>query len=141
MSKEKKYIPTQSMIGRQVFDTKGSFMGKIKDVAINLEELDVALLIDFKTGETLEVPWSEIQSVEDVILLKKLIRVYESKVTRMKAAAPTPVEVPSPPTPSAPQPPPPPPTPAAPPTVTCPNCGARAPAHAKFCPKCGKPLK
>jgi predicted amidophosphoribosyltransferase len=42
--------------------------------------------------------------------------------------------------PAAPQPPPPPPppaTPTAPPMLTCPACGATAPAGTKFCPACG----
>ncbi len=140
MSKEKNYVPTQTLVGKQVFDTKGGFVGKIQDVLIDPDELDVALLIDFKSGEVLEIPWSEVQSVEDVILLKKQVKVYETKATRAKpakAAEPVRPVVPSPPPPRVESPP----TPPPPQMKTCPKCGAKAPTHAKFCPKCGNSLK
>jgi len=119
-SSEKKFVPSQRFRGMQVIDVKGSLVGTVKDVGISIGEKDISLIVGAKTGVDVEIPWANVQSIEDVILLNKS------------------VEIPAP-APMVPQPPPPP-LMAAPPTLVCPNCKAANPPHAKFCAKCGTKL-
>jgi len=118
---QKKFVPSQRFRGMQVIDVKGSMVGTVKDVGISIGEKDISLIVAAKTGVDLEIPWSNVQSIEDVILLNKS------------------VEVPAP-APMVPPPPPPPPSIAAPPTSVCPSCKHVNPPHAKFCAKCGTKL-
>lgn len=117
---QKRLIASQKLVGLQVIDVKGMLVGVVKDVGVDLAEKQLVLFVTTKAKAEIDIPWSSIQSVEDVILLNK------------------PAEIPSVPPP----PPPPPLAPTvAPTTVSCPSCKSTAPAHAKFCPKCGGRLK
>jgi len=120
-SSGKKYVPSQRFRGMQVIDVKGSLVGTVKDVGISIGEKDISLIVGTKTGVDVEIPWTNVQSIEDVILLNKS------------------VEIPAP-APMVSQPPPPPPPMAAPPTLVCPNCKTANPPHARFCAKCGTKL-
>jgi len=110
MSSQKKFVPFQKIVGMQTIDLKGTLVGTVRDVAVNVTEKEMALIVATRGKTDMEIPWSQIQSIEDVVLLNKA------------------VEVPALPTP---------PSLGPPATATCPNCGAAIPAHAKFCPKCG----
>ncbi len=118
---EKKYVPSQKIMGMQVIDLKGTMVGSVKDVAFDVKQKDMALVVATKARTEIEVPWSSIQSIEDVVLLGKEIEL------------PSPVS-------AAPQP-----SPVAPPIVQasspCPNCGTMVPSHGRFCPKCGAKLR
>ena len=116
MSKKLKFVPAQRFSGMQVIDSKGMLVGNVKDVTVNFQERGLAFLVTTRNRGELDVPWEDVTSVEDVVLLKKEL------------------ELPSEDTESVP-----------PPTVQaaliCPDCGASAPGHAKFCPKCGHSLR
>jgi sporulation protein YlmC with PRC-barrel domain len=111
-----KFVPSQKYNGIQVIDSKGAVVGNVKDVSVDFRNKALAFHITTKARTEIDVPWDDVLSVEDVVLLKKEVDVAE------------------PPTPSTP-----PPTVQA--TLICPNCGASAPSHAKFCPKCGTGLR
>ncbi len=102
----------------------------MSDVAFDLKKPEIILIITTKTDDAIEVVSSDVQSVEDLILLKK-----EVKLPKAVSAPPQP---PSPP-PRARAPPPESRVPE--PMIICPNCGARSPSRAKFCPKCGNKMK
>jgi sporulation protein YlmC with PRC-barrel domain len=99
----------------QVIDSKGSVIGNVKDVSVDFQNRDMAFRVTTKAGSELDVAWDEVLSLEDVVLLKK-----EVDIPKLQAP-------PTPPTVQA--------------MLICPTCGASAPSHAKFCPKCGTTLK
>ena len=118
MSKKLKFVPAQRFSGMQVIDSKGMLVGNVKDVSVNFQERGLAFLVTAKNHTELEVPWEDVTTVEDVVLLKKEIkRSSEDEGT----------ESVSPPTVQA--------------MLICPGCGTSAPGHAKFCPKCGHSLR
>ena len=111
-----KFVSSQRFAGMQVIDSKGSLVGNVKDVSVDFRKRSLAFRVTTKTRSEMDVPWDDVLSVEDVVLLKK-------EVDLAVAAVPEP----------------PPPTVMA--MVVCPSCGTSAPGHAKFCPKCGSSLK
>ena len=114
MSKEpSKFVPAQRFAGLQVIDNKGSLVGNVKDVSVDFRNKSLAFRVTTKAHAELDMSWDDVLSVEDVVLLKK-----EVQLTTQTPAAPTVAAV-----------------------LICPNCGTSAPAHAKFCPKCGGSLK
>ncbi len=118
MSKKLKFVPAQRLSGMQVIDNRGLLVGNVKDVSVNFQERCLAFLVTCRNQTELDVPWEDVASVEDVVLLKKEIELPSEN----RGA-----ESVSPPTVRA--------------TLICPGCGASAPGHAKFCPKCGHSLR
>jgi sporulation protein YlmC with PRC-barrel domain len=126
MSREKQSISIKELVGKQVIDNKGSLLGVLKDIKLTIGGQEAETLIELKNGEEVRASWSDIQSVEDFVLLKKTVKVKaEPARKRVEKPAKPVVEPVSPP-------------PVPPPSIICPNCGAKAPTHAKFCPKCGR---
>lgn len=116
MSKETKFVPSQRFAGIQVIDSKGAVIGNVKDVSVDFKNKGLAFRVTTKARTEMDVPWDDVLSVEDVVLLKKEVDL---------AVATTTVLVP----------------PIVQATVICPICGASAPSQAKFCPRCGTALK
>jgi len=126
---EKRSIPRSKIIGMQVYDPDAYYVGTVKDIGLVPGEVtEFSLIIQAKTGATIEVPWKTVEKVGDIIILKEK------------------VEIPQPPTPTvAPA--------AAPPTVAAPTPTAAPTVEEKgkvslpffkkkeerICPKCGKP--
>lgn len=118
-----KFLPLQQLIGLQVIDTKGSLIGNVKDISLDFENKDIALKVATKSRGEMDFGWDDVQSVEDVVLLKKQVdtpplppdnkpdSASEQTVQAVQAA------------------------------LICPGCGASSPARAKFCSKCGAALK
>ena len=122
MAKEQaKFVPSQKFSGMQVIDSKGSLVGNVKDVSVDFQNKTLAFRVNTKARTEMDVGSDDVLSVEDVVLLKKEVDL--------------PAQTPQPPPPAAP------PTPAVQAMIICPNCGTSAPAHAKFCPKCGASLR
>jgi sporulation protein YlmC with PRC-barrel domain len=119
VSPKKKVISGQKLFGMQVIDVKGSLVGTVKDVGVDTNEKQMVLFVTTKAMTDVELTWSSIQSIEDVVLLNKQVE------TPPAPAQAQPVSTPS----------------AAPLTHVCPNCKFNAPVHAKFCPKCGSSIK
>jgi sporulation protein YlmC with PRC-barrel domain len=113
------FVPTQKIVGMQVIDSKGSSVGTVKDIAVNVLEKKISLVVTTRARSDLDVPWEDITSIVDVVLLRK-------EVETPKAPEVTQIPVPPPPPPG--------------PNV-CPNCGTSAIPTAKFCAKCGTKLK
>jgi len=109
----KKYLSRENIVGKQVIDSKAMIVGSVKDLSFDLEAKDIGLTITTKDGKEVTVLSGNMESVGDVVLLKKTIEQLE---------APKVVEVP-------------PPTPAKP--GLCAVCGYQNDPTAKFCIKCG----
>jgi sporulation protein YlmC with PRC-barrel domain len=123
MSKaQTKYILAQRFVGMQVIDCKGSVVGNVKDVSVDFQNRALAFRVSTKSHSELDMSWDDVQSVEDVVLLKKEVDL--ASIPEAQTAAPT---VESPVTIQA--------------VLICSNCGTSAPGHAKFCPKCGTSLR
>lgn len=129
MSGKENYVNCQALLGKQVVDIRGALIGKVSDVVFDFKKPEIVLRIRTRADETVEVTSSDIQSVKDLILLKREVKLPKAKA---EVAVARPSVPPPPPETSAPEP---------VPTIICPNCGAKAPSRAKFCPKCGNKLK
>ena len=110
----------QHFIGLQVIDAKGSLIGNVKDVSIDFGNKDISLNVATKDKDEMDFTWEDLQSVEDVVLLKKQINVPASPAENKP-------DSPGEQTSQA--------------VLICPSCGASSPARAKFCSKCGADLK
>ena len=113
-------LPTQQLIGLQVIDTKGSVIGNVKDVAIDFLNKGVSLKVTTKNKAEMDFGWEDVQSVEDVVLLKRQIDLSAARPTEVNTSTNTQ---------------------AVQTLMICPSCGASAPARAKYCSKCGSDLK
>ena len=116
----RRFIPIQQFIGLQVIDTKGSLLGNVKDVSLDFENKDISLKVTTKNKGEMEFVWDDVQSIEDVVLLKKQVDM-----------SPTPPESKS--DSSGEQ--------VAQTLLICSGCGASSPARAKYCSKCGADLR
>ena len=115
MSEKKgEFVPAQKFIGMQVIDSKGSAVGTVKDLGVNIVEKKFNLIVTTRTRSEIQISWEDIQSVLDVVLLRKEIELPKTT----EPALPPP-----------------------PPMNNCPNCGTSVLPTGKFCPKCGTKLK
>ena len=112
-----KLVPVQQIIGLQVIDTRGSMIGNVKDISVDFEGKSISFHVNAKNNTELDFNWDDVQSVQDVILLKKQVELPSAPADHTS----------NPPTVQA--------------LIICPSCGASTPAHAKFCSKCGTSLK
>jgi len=115
-----KLLPIQQFIGLQVIDTKGSLVGNVKDISMDFENKAISLKVSTKNKGEMDFGWDDIQSVEDVVLLKRQVDLSaEPKSDKDSSSSMPSVQT----------------------LMICPACGASAPARAKFCSKCGSDLK
>lgn len=70
MSKEKKAMTKDRLIGMQVIDGDGNDAGTVQDIAFTVGKMGMTMIVETKKGEKREVPWEEIQAAGDYILLK-----------------------------------------------------------------------
>ena len=114
-----KPLPVQQFIGLQVIDTKGMLVGTVKDMSIDFPNREVSIRVSTKNEEDVDFGWDDVQSVEDVVLLKKEVDLSPLDGTETDLAKPRAVQA----------------------VLICPTCGAPVPARAKFCSKCGSDLR
>ena len=115
-----KSLPIQQLIGLQVIDTKGSVIGNVKDIAIDFLNKEISLKVTTKNKSEMDFGWEDVQSVEDVVLLKRQIDLSAARPIEVDTLTNTqPMQT----------------------LMICPSCGASAPARAKYCSKCGSDLK
>jgi sporulation protein YlmC with PRC-barrel domain len=114
-----KFLPIQQFIGLQVIDTRGSLVGNVKDLSLDFENKEISLKVATKDAVEIDFSWADVQSVEDVVLLKKQVDLSTPKETAQATSGIQTVQT----------------------LVICPSYGASSPARAKFCSKCGSELK
>ena len=113
------FVPTQKIMGMQVIDSKGSSVGSVKDIAVNVLEKKISLVVTTRARSDIDVPWEDITSIVDVVLLRKEVELPKvPEVTQIPVPPPPPLA-----------------------SNPCPNCGTSVIPTAKFCPKCGTKLK
>ena len=112
--KKGEFVPAQKFIGMQVIDSKGSAVGTVKDLGVNVVEKNFNLIVTTKARSEIQLSWEDIQSVLDVVLLRKEIELPKTNEPGL---------------------------PPPPPMSNCSNCGTSVIPTAKFCPKCGSKLK
>jgi sporulation protein YlmC with PRC-barrel domain len=71
--KKGEFVPAQKFIGMQVIDSKGSAVGTVKDLGVNVTEKEFNLIVATKASSEIQLSWGDIQSVLDVVLLRKEI--------------------------------------------------------------------
>jgi sporulation protein YlmC with PRC-barrel domain/ribosomal protein L40E len=120
MTKEpSKSRPVQQFIGLEVIDTKGLLVGTVKDISVDFANKEISIQVSTKNTGEMDFSWDDVQSVEDVVLLKNAVNLSSLDETETDFAKPRMVQAVS----------------------ICPNCGASVPTRAKFCSKCGYDLK
>lgn len=71
MSKqEKKAMTKDRLIGMQVYDSEGSLMGQVQDLAFTVGKMGMTLIVGTKSGESQEIAWEDIQAAGDIVVLK-----------------------------------------------------------------------
>jgi len=116
----RKFIPIKQFIGLQAIDAKGSLIGNVKDISLDFNNKDISFKVSTKNGAELDFGWDDVQSVEDVVLLKRQVDALPSQPeNRVDTSGEIAVQA----------------------VLICPSCGASSPARAKFCSKCGAELK
>jgi len=114
-----KLLPVQEFIGLQVIDTKGTLVGTVKDISVDFANMEVSIRVSTKNETEMDFGWDEVQSVEDVVLLKKEVDLSSLEEKESDSTKARSVDA----------------------VLICPNCGASVPTHAKFCSKCGSDLR
>jgi sporulation protein YlmC with PRC-barrel domain len=120
MSKPAKFLPVQRFIGLQVIDTRGSLVGTVKELSLDFENKEISLKVTTKNKGEMDFGWNDVQSVEDVVLLKRQVDTPSVQKDKAENSINLPI---------------------AEALMICPTCGTSAPARAKFCSKCGSDLK
>jgi len=126
-SEGKRFVKRGDVVGKQVIDNRALVLGSVRDISFAIVGDSVELALAVEVGKTdVHIPWTEIQAIGDVVLLKvSRERPTSPLVTPAVAAPSTPTQ------------------PTLPPLVierSCLECGYRNPPDAKFCIKCGKKL-
>ena len=108
-------ISVKEILEKKVIDNKGTLVGVIKDIELSLTG-QINASIETKTGDLIEVPFSDISSVMDFVLLKETAKdiIKRKKQTKKDVSKKI---------------------------IVCDKCGVKAPGIAKFCPKCGNKIK
>ncbi len=65
-----KSVTRERLIGMQVIDGDGYLVGTVRDISFTIGRMGISLYVEGKDGSTREVPWEEVQSVGDFVLLK-----------------------------------------------------------------------
>jgi sporulation protein YlmC with PRC-barrel domain len=113
-----KSLPVEQFMGLQVIDTKGSLVGTVKDMSVDFASREISIRVSTKNKGEMDFGWDDVQSVEDVVLLKKEVDLSAEETETDSVKVRT-VHT----------------------ALICPNCGASVLARAKFCSKCGVDLK
>lgn len=68
-------IRKEKIIGLQVYDKKGRFVGTVKDIGFVLGENLVGIVAVGRDNREMEFIWSEVEAAEDIVILKKEVTI------------------------------------------------------------------
>ncbi|MEN2974515.1 MAG: PRC-barrel domain-containing protein [Candidatus Caldarchaeales archaeon] len=82
-------IPRGKLIGMQVYNPNGTFIGTVQDIALPIGggEMGIQILTRAQTTHTIE--WSKIAAVGDIIILKENIELPVSAPATASIVSPT----------------------------------------------------
>lgn len=83
-------VPRGKLIGMQVYNPDGTFVGTVQDVALPLGGGEMGLLLLTKAQTIETIPWSKISAVGDIVILKERIEV-KTPAPEVSAQYPIPV--------------------------------------------------
>jgi sporulation protein YlmC with PRC-barrel domain len=66
-----KFVRRDKLVDMQVYDKKGRFVGTVKDIGFIPGENTVGLVVTTKDRSEVEVHWSEVASIEDIVILER----------------------------------------------------------------------
>lgn len=135
-SKKKTTFSLSSILKKQAIDANGEVIGSVEDIVVTVggEKPEALLSIRDGGGKEIQVSFTDISAISEVVLLSKDVAKGAKAVKPAKAFAPTkPKKV-------AKSPPPPPPPSTPPTTKKCTKCGFENKLDSKFCIKCGNKL-
>ena len=135
MSQKKTTLLLSTILKKQVVDSNGEIVGSVEDITVTIggAKPEALLSITTQDGKEIQVSFTDVSAISEVVLLSKDILGGKKAVKPAKAFAPA-----KPKEPTATPTPPPPPT--VPTTKKCGNCGFDNRPDSKFCIKCGNKL-
>lgn len=68
-------IRKDKIMGLQVYDRKGRYVGTVKDIGFVLGENLVGIVVAGRDGREIEFIWSEVDAAEDIVILKKEVNI------------------------------------------------------------------
>jgi len=68
-------VPRGKLIGMQVYNPDGTFVGTVQDIALPLGGGEMGILILTKAQTTETIQWSKIAAIGDIMILKEKIEV------------------------------------------------------------------
>lgn len=75
MEKTKKGIPRSKLIGMNIYNPDGSFVGTVKDLSVVLGSGEMGIIATTRYQTEIEIPWSNVSAAEDIIILKESVKV------------------------------------------------------------------
>jgi len=132
LKEEKKGVPRSKLIGMQVYNPSGSFVGTIKDVSLEIGVGETGLIVSTKYQTEIEIPWTNVGAAGDIIILKEAVKVSPPKDVPKPKLSATPTRPVSPITP----------TPITPKMKAIPSILKKIvlKREKKLCPTCGQQL-
>ncbi|MEM2941048.1 MAG: PRC-barrel domain-containing protein [Thermoproteota archaeon] len=82
-------IRKEKIIGLQVYDRKGRFVGTVKDIGFVLGENLVGIVVVGRDNREMEFIWSEVEAAEDIVILKKEVTIPVTAPVPKKTAVET----------------------------------------------------
>jgi sporulation protein YlmC with PRC-barrel domain len=67
---KEKSVTKDKLVGMKVISAEGKLLGAVKDVGFTIGKSTISLTIVDEKGETLDVPWDNIQGAVDFVVLK-----------------------------------------------------------------------
>ncbi|MEM3646813.1 MAG: PRC-barrel domain-containing protein, partial [Thermofilum sp.] len=77
------------IIGLQVYDKRGRYVGTVKDIGFVLGENLVGIVVVGRDNREIEFIWSEVDAAEDIVILKKEVTVPAAPPAPAKPAVET----------------------------------------------------
>ncbi|HDN18049.1 hypothetical protein B6U74_02820 [Candidatus Bathyarchaeota archaeon ex4484_205] len=71
----KEAIPRSKLIGMQVYNPDGTYVGKIEDLAFIPGEKEILVKVRDRYGRSTDVEWDNLGGVGDIVILKEKVEV------------------------------------------------------------------
>lgn len=80
MTMSGKGIPQSKLVGMQVYDPDCLFIGTVKEFGIIPGEGGITLYVSTKAGSIVEVSWSDVKTIGDIILLSRKVEIPQPAI-------------------------------------------------------------